>query len=115
MRSGAGELMGVKLRSLGETGAAEFIIERTGDVAVVATNADGMTDTVDAQIAWRLPVGFDAGAFVNDLLAWAAANLDGFRVAPPPGPPWEPNGAGARLLPHRSGTDGMFVCTFRRG
>ena len=38
-----GELMSVKLRSLGETGAAEFIIDRTGDVAVVATNADGMT------------------------------------------------------------------------
>ncbi len=39
----AGELMSVRLRSLGETGAAEFIIDRTGDVAVVATNADGMT------------------------------------------------------------------------
>jgi 16S rRNA (cytosine967-C5)-methyltransferase len=45
---------------------------------------------------------------------WAAANLDGFTVAPPPGAPWEPNGAGARLLPHRSGTDGMYVCIFRR-
>jgi len=45
---------------------------------------------------------------------WAAANLDGFTVVPPPGPPWEPAGAGARLLPHRAGTDGMFVCTFRR-
>jgi len=38
-----GELLSVRLRSLGETGAAEFIIDRTGDVAVVATNADGMT------------------------------------------------------------------------
>jgi glucose-6-phosphate dehydrogenase assembly protein OpcA len=38
-----GELMSVRLRSLGETGAAEFIIDRTGDDAVVATNADGMT------------------------------------------------------------------------
>ena len=38
-----GELLSVRLRSFGETGAAEFIIDRTGDEAVVATNADGMT------------------------------------------------------------------------
>jgi glucose-6-phosphate dehydrogenase assembly protein OpcA len=39
----AGELLSVRLRSLGETGAAEFIIDRDGDDAMVATNADGMT------------------------------------------------------------------------
>ncbi|MGH2382743.1 MAG: glucose-6-phosphate dehydrogenase assembly protein OpcA [Candidatus Limnocylindria bacterium] len=38
-----GELLSVRLRSLGETGAAEFIIDRDGDDATVATNADGMT------------------------------------------------------------------------
>ncbi|HUF07414.1 MAG TPA: glucose-6-phosphate dehydrogenase assembly protein OpcA [Candidatus Binatia bacterium] len=38
-----GELMSVRLRSLGETGAAEFIIDRDEDGAMVATNADGMT------------------------------------------------------------------------
>ena len=38
-----GELMSVRLRSLGETGAAEFIVDRERDQAVVATNADGMT------------------------------------------------------------------------
>jgi glucose-6-phosphate dehydrogenase assembly protein OpcA len=38
-----GELLSVRLRSLGETGAAEFIIDREGDDAMVATNADGMT------------------------------------------------------------------------
>jgi len=38
-----GELLSVRLRSLGETGAAEFIVDRDGDDAVVATNADGMT------------------------------------------------------------------------
>ncbi|HET8776894.1 MAG TPA: glucose-6-phosphate dehydrogenase assembly protein OpcA [Candidatus Limnocylindria bacterium] len=38
-----GELISVRLRSLGETGAAEFIIDRERDQAVVATNADGMT------------------------------------------------------------------------
>jgi glucose-6-phosphate dehydrogenase assembly protein OpcA len=38
-----GELVGMHLRSLGETGAAEFIIDRANDEATVATNADGMT------------------------------------------------------------------------
>jgi glucose-6-phosphate dehydrogenase assembly protein OpcA len=38
-----GELISVRLRSLGETGAAEFIIDRDEDGAMVATNADGMT------------------------------------------------------------------------
>ena len=41
----AGDLLSVRLRSLGEAGAAEFIIDRDGtsDEATVATNADGMT------------------------------------------------------------------------
>lgn len=39
----AGELVSVRLRALGEAGAAEFIIDRRGDEATVATNADGMT------------------------------------------------------------------------
>jgi glucose-6-phosphate dehydrogenase assembly protein OpcA len=38
-----GELLSVRLRSLGETGAAEFIVDREGEDAMVATNADGMT------------------------------------------------------------------------
>ena len=38
-----GHLVSVRLRSLGETGAGEFIIDRRGDEATVATNADGMT------------------------------------------------------------------------
>ena len=38
-----GELTSIRLRSLGETGAAEFIVDRDGDDAMVATNADGMT------------------------------------------------------------------------
>jgi glucose-6-phosphate dehydrogenase assembly protein OpcA len=38
-----GELLAVRLRAFGETGAAEFIIERSADEAVVASNADGMT------------------------------------------------------------------------
>ena len=38
-----GELLSVRLRSHGETGAAEFIIDRGDEDAVVATNADGMT------------------------------------------------------------------------
>ena len=38
-----GELLSVRLRARGETGAAEFIIDRDGDEAVIASNADGMT------------------------------------------------------------------------
>jgi glucose-6-phosphate dehydrogenase assembly protein OpcA len=38
-----GDLTSVRLRSLGETGAAEFIVDRDGEDAIVATNADGMT------------------------------------------------------------------------
>lgn len=39
-----GELLNMRLRALGETGAAEFIIDRTGDdEATVASNVDGMT------------------------------------------------------------------------
>jgi anthranilate phosphoribosyltransferase len=33
----------VRLRARGETGAAEFIIDRNRDEATVATNSDGMT------------------------------------------------------------------------
>jgi glucose-6-phosphate dehydrogenase assembly protein OpcA len=38
-----GELVAVRMRAFGETGAAEFIIERSAGEAVVASNADGMT------------------------------------------------------------------------
>ena len=34
---------------------------------------------------------------------------------PPPGPPWEPYGTGARLLPQAAGTDGMCVFRWRAG
>ena len=38
-----GDLLSVRLRAHGETGAAEFIVDRDGDEAIVASNADGMT------------------------------------------------------------------------
>ena len=38
-----GELLSVRLASVGEAGAAQFIIDREADDAIVATNADGMT------------------------------------------------------------------------
>ncbi len=38
-----GELLSVRLASVGEAGAAQFIIDRERDDATVATNADGMT------------------------------------------------------------------------
>ena len=39
----AGDLLSVRLRAHGETGVAEFIVDRDGDEAIVASNADGMT------------------------------------------------------------------------
>lgn len=38
-----GELLSVRLASVGEAGAAQFIVDRERDDATVATNADGMT------------------------------------------------------------------------
>jgi LysW-gamma-L-lysine carboxypeptidase len=38
---------------------------------ITATTED-MHDTADAQFAWRLPVGFDAQAFMKDVEAWPA-------------------------------------------
>ena len=38
-----GELLSVRLASVGEAGAAQFIVDRDQDDAIVATNADGMT------------------------------------------------------------------------
>jgi 16S rRNA (cytosine967-C5)-methyltransferase len=39
----------------------------------------------------------------------------GWAPVPPPGPPWEPLGRGALLLPQAAGTDGMYVLALRRG
>jgi glucose-6-phosphate dehydrogenase assembly protein OpcA len=49
-----GELLSVRLGSLGETGAAEFIIDRDGEDAMVATNADGMTALL-RRVAMEVP------------------------------------------------------------
>jgi 16S rRNA (cytosine967-C5)-methyltransferase len=49
-----------------------------------------------------------------DVAGWALAELEDFDVEFTLPPPWEQSGEGARLLPHRSGTDGMFVCVLRR-
>src|SRR4029078_372031 len=38
-----GAVLSVRLRAHGETGAAEFIIDRDGDECIVASNVDGMT------------------------------------------------------------------------
>ncbi len=46
-----GELLSVRLRAYGETGSAEFIVDRPASEAVIVTNADGMT----AQLR-RIPV-----------------------------------------------------------
>ena len=41
---------------------------------ITSTNAE-MHDRVDAQIAWRLPMGFDIDGFVSDLLTWTAGHI----------------------------------------
>lgn len=50
----AGELVSVRLRAYGETGSAEFIIDRHGEEATVASNADGMTAQL-RQVRMELP------------------------------------------------------------
>lgn len=45
---------------------------------------------------------------------WLAAAHPGLEPLTPPGPPWEPFGRGARLLPQTAGTDGMYVLGLRR-
>jgi len=42
----------------------------------VTGNIDGLTDTVDAQFAWRLPVTFDAQAFAQSLIESAARSIE---------------------------------------
>lgn len=42
---------------------------------ITATTVD-MIETVDSQIAWRLPPGLDVHTMVADLLTWLAAHLD---------------------------------------
>jgi len=43
---------------------------------ITSTNTE-MHDLVDAQLAWRLPVGFDADAFITELRAWPAPHVAG--------------------------------------
>ena len=50
-----------------------------------------------------------------DIDKWTAGGLAGeWEAAPPPGPPWEPLGRGALLLPQAAGTDGMYVLAIYR-
>jgi 16S rRNA (cytosine967-C5)-methyltransferase len=42
------------------------------------------------------------------------ATTAGWEPARPPGPPWEPLGRGALLLPQAAGTDGMYVVALCR-
>jgi 16S rRNA (cytosine967-C5)-methyltransferase len=45
---------------------------------------------------------------------WLASAHPELEALPAVGPPWEPAGRGARLLPHRTDTDGMYVLRLRR-
>ena len=50
---------------------------------ITSTNAE-MHDRVDAQIAWRLPLGFDIDRFVSELLQWTSTHIGS---SAPPIPP----------------------------
>jgi glucose-6-phosphate dehydrogenase assembly protein OpcA len=85
-----GDLISVRLRSLGETGAAEFIIDRDGEDAMVATNADGMTALLRrvSMEARREPellsaqLTVDVDSLYEDALRAAAILLASAREAP---------------------------------
>ena len=49
---------------------------------------------------------------VDDRLAGERPDLE---PLDPPGEPWRPWGRGALLLPQAAGTDGMYLCRYRRG
>jgi 16S rRNA (cytosine967-C5)-methyltransferase len=54
-------------------------------------------------------------AETEDVSSWLARELgSGWEVLGPPGPPWEPHGQGAILLPQSVGTDGMYLSAYRR-
>lgn len=48
-----------------------------------------------------------------DIDTWAAGQYPHLRAQPPPGPPWQPHGRGALLLPGAAGTDGMYLLLLR--
>jgi LysW-gamma-L-lysine carboxypeptidase len=41
----------------------------------ITSTSDDMIECADVQIAWRLPLGVDMPAMVNDLIAWSANHL----------------------------------------
>ncbi len=51
----------------------------------ITANVDGITDTVDAQMAWRLPSSVDAEHMASDLIAWIAGHIEADAPAPPAG------------------------------
>ena len=53
-------------------------------------------------------------AGVGEWLASGTGPGASWDVLPPPGPPWEPLGRGALLLPQSAGTDGMYLIGLRR-
>ena len=76
----------------------------------VTANESGLTDTVDAQIAWRLPVDADAESMASDLLAWMAAHVEAASPAPAAG---LVPGAGGQRTTHVAGPRTTLDVTFR--
>jgi 16S rRNA (cytosine967-C5)-methyltransferase len=57
---------------------------------------------------------WSAGGGLDDDGTAPGGRGGGWEAAPPPGPPWEPLGRGALLLPQAAGTDGMYVLALCR-
>jgi LysW-gamma-L-lysine carboxypeptidase len=76
----------------------------------ITANQEGLTDTVDAQFAWRLPVGFDAEGFVGAMLAWTASHL---AASAPQTMPALEHGAGGLEMVTLSGPRTSLTFTFR--
>ncbi len=102
-----GELTSIRLRAHGETGAAEFIIDRDRDEATVATNADGMTALL-RKITMETPreaellsaqLGGESGDPVYDAaLRAAVVFLSAARGVEPAGPAEIPSPAAVQEL-----------------
>ena len=70
-----------RLEALAERNGGNTPFERVlASLRSIKTTTDGLYDTVRADYGLRLPVGFDVGALVDDLVNWfgpASADIDG--------------------------------------
>lgn len=88
--------------------------------ADVAALAGVQRELLDAAVGLLRPGGLVVYSVCTLTLAetvaideWLVAAHPDVEAVAPPGPPWEPVGRGARLLPQAAGTDGMYLLAGR--